>query len=130
MIKKIIAVIVAAMCASAIVAVEPGLTPELTASASQLTGQTGSPTPRTNKPVQVATANASDISKAAEQNIRNDSRNGTSLCEQSWPYYRQSCLLGSNDVDSNARLVRVIDMDRPAAPSMYDNGRKPQARMP
>jgi hypothetical protein len=115
MIKKIIAIVTAATCAGAIVTFALGLATETSVRASQQTDLRGSPVGHINKPLEAAAPNAVDIDKAAEQNIRDVSRNGTSLCSQSWPHYEQSCLLDGNQTARNVRVVRVIDMDRSAA---------------
>jgi hypothetical protein len=129
MIKKIMAVIAAAICAGVIVTLEPGLAPEITARASPIADQDGSPIARVNiKPVRVAAPSTAYIHEAAEQNIQSDSRNGTSSREQSWPYYGQACLRDGNQTAGNVRIVRVIDMDRSAASSTRDTGRKSQTR--
>jgi lipoprotein-anchoring transpeptidase ErfK/SrfK len=128
MIKKITAAIVAAACASVIVTLAPGLAPEVAAHASPPTDQSVSIIAHMNKLMEVTVPNIADTRKAVEQSNRNGSSVDTSACEQSWPYYGQSCLLEGNQTAGTGRVVRVIDLGRSAALATYDTGRKSQTR--
>ncbi len=128
MIKKITAAIVAAACASFIVTLAPGLAPEVAAHASPPADRSVSTVARIDKPMEVSAPNAADIRKTVEQNIGYGSGMGTSICEQTWPYYGRSCLLDGNQAAGNVRVVRFIDLGRSAALPTFDTGRKSQAR--
>ena len=112
MIRKITAVIAAAVCAGVLVTFVPGLAPEVAAGASPPVDQ--SKAAPFNKPAEVAAANAADVRNAMEQNIRDGSRNRANACVESWPYYERSCLRGGHHTDGDPRVVRVIAMDRSA----------------
>jgi hypothetical protein len=128
MIKKIIAIVAAATCGGAIVTFVSGLATETSARASQQTDLRGSSVGHINKPLVAAAPDAVYAYKAAEQNIRGVSRNSTSLCSQSWPYYEQSCLFDRNQIARNVRVVRVINMDRSATLSSRDTVGKSPSR--
>jgi hypothetical protein len=40
---------------------------------------------------------------------------GDASCSQPWPYYERSCMRGSQKSNRNARLVRVIAVDKQGA---------------
>jgi hypothetical protein len=126
MIKKITAAIVAAACASFIVTLAPGLAPEVAAHASPPADQ--SIVAHMNKLTEVIVPNIADTREAVEESNRNGSGVDARACEQSWPYYGQSCFLGGNRAAGNVRVVRFIDLGRSAALPTFDTGRKSQAR--
>jgi hypothetical protein len=127
MFEKIAAVITAAACAGVIVTLVPGFAPEIAARASPPADRSVSTVARIDKPMEVSAPNAADIRKTVEQNIGYGSGMGTSICEQTWPYYGRSCLLDGNRTAGNVRVVRVINMERSALPA-HDTGRKSQTR--
>jgi len=93
MILKISAVIAAAACAGVIVGGVPDFATQSVASVAE-------------PPVPVAnyTLSTPGVAAAAQSD-----------CEQGWPYYRPECLRDGHP--AAAKLVRVISIDRPAAPS-------------
>ena len=116
--KMIAAVITAIACAGLIVTFVPGFAPEVAA------GATRSVEHRAPRSAMVSTAavqvvptasdihTVTDIRRAVEENLRNRSGNSKVVCEQSWPYYEQSCLRDSGAVDGKPRVVRVVATDR------------------
>ena len=102
MIKKILAVVVAAVFAGAIVGFIPQPDPA-DAARSQVTGIADS-----NRPAAIAAVRVPEIGKP--------------LCTQGWPYYEQSCLRDGRRPDGKARVVRVV------TPNHSNAGRTPQTR--
>jgi hypothetical protein len=96
MMKKLAAVIAAAISAGLIVTFMPGFAPEVAAGATPSVEQSA---PSSATPATPATT------------IR---RHPKITCEQSWPYYGPSCLRDGDQTNS-ARVVRVIAADRSAA---------------
>jgi hypothetical protein len=101
MIKKISAIVAAAISAGFIVTSVPGFAPPVAASTSVAAAGT-------------ADANAvKDIDRAAMDLVRNGSRAPKIICAQSWPHYGPDCL--RNTADAKPRAVRVIATDKSAA---------------
>ncbi len=115
MIEKITAIITAAACAGIIVTVVPGFAPEVVAGTSQTVDRSVTILAPVNKQPEAAAPAAADVRKAVEQNVGNGSRDRKNACAQSWPYYEPSCLRDGRQADGNARVVRVIAIDRSAA---------------
>jgi hypothetical protein len=128
MIKKIMAAVVAAACASVIVTLAPGLAPEVAAHASPPADRSVSIVAHINKLMEVTAPDIGDTRKTVEQSNRNSSSVDASACEQSWPYYGRSCLLEENRTAGNVRVVRFIDLGRSAALPTFDTGHKSQAQ--
>jgi hypothetical protein len=101
MIKKILAIIAAALCAGAIVEFIPEPTPADAAGASAAAQSHGTSISDSNKPAVFAAASIAESRKA--------------LCSQSWPYYEPSCLHDGRRTDGKMRVVRVIITDRSVA---------------
>ena len=118
MINKMAAIIAAAACAGFVVTSVPGLASGVAAGAPQPVDQILSSTVPAYIPSQISALTAAGIRKSVELDIRNDHRDGKNSCAQSWPYYERSCLRDVRQVDHNARVVRVIAMDRSAAMSL------------
>jgi hypothetical protein len=118
---------VAAACASVIVTLAPGLAPEVAAHASPAADRSVSIVAHMNKLMEVTVPNIADTRKDVEQSNRNGSSVDASACEQSWPYYGQSCFLEGNRTD-NVRVVRFIDLGRSAALPTFDTGHKSPAQ--
>jgi hypothetical protein len=93
MILKISAVIAAAACAGLIVGGVP-----------EFASQSAASVPQPPDPVASQTALVPQAAAVP-----------TSGCEQAWPYYRPECLRDGRP--ASAKFVRVIAIDRPAAPS-------------
>jgi hypothetical protein len=106
MIKKIMAIISAAVCAGVMVLFAPGFSPEVAAHATQPVNQTPTTAAPVKKPAQRAAP------------YTTDSRDWPKVvCAQSWPYYERSCLRDDRQVDGIARVVRVVATDRSNMPS-------------
>jgi hypothetical protein len=93
MIKNILAIAAAAVCAGAIVGFIPEPAPAVAAGTpqavqAQVTDNSGS-----NRPA-VAAAHVPEIHGAG--------------CTQGWPYYETSCLRDGRRPDGKARVVRVV----------------------
>lgn len=115
MIKKLAAVIAAAISAGFIVAFVPGLGPEAASGATQSLDRGTASSVRVNTAaLAVAPAPAAAAIPAAA---------GIHFigCEKSWPYYEASCMRGMRQAET-PRVVRVINVDRAPA------GRPVQAR--
>jgi hypothetical protein len=108
MIKKILAVVAAAVCAGAIVGFVPEPAPAVAAGTSQAARSQGTSMLDSNKPAVVAAARVPEIRKA--------------VCTQGWPYYEQSCLHDGRRSDGKARVVRVVTASHSVA------GRTSQSR--
>ncbi len=88
MIKKILAIVAAAVCAGAIAEFVPGPAPAVAAGAS--------PGPQSH--TIVAPVRTAESRKA--------------ICSQGWPYYEPACLRDNRSLDGKVRVVRVIAADR------------------
>jgi hypothetical protein len=121
MIKSIAVVIAAAVCAGLLVTFMPGMGPEVAAGAAQSTAHSTPDSATVNAalvgvmPSAADVRTATDVPRAAEPNLHNGSVIPKIACEQSWPYYEQSCLHDSGAVAGSPRVVRVIVTDRLAA---------------
>ena len=98
MIKNILAVVAAAVCAGAIAEFVPEPPPAVAAGASPAAQSQGMSISDSNKPWVAAAARLSDIRGA--------------VCSQGWPYYEPACLHDGRRSDGKARVVRVIITDR------------------
>ncbi len=101
MIKKILAIVAAAVCAGAIVEFIPELAPAVAAGASQAAHSQGTSISDSSKPAVAAVAGIPEIREA--------------VCTQGWPYYEPGCLHDGRRSDGRARVVRVIIADRSVA---------------
>jgi hypothetical protein len=116
MIKMITAVVAAAACAGVIITFAPRSTPAVAAGATQSAA---------HRALSSAMIEAADVdviptsnilaATARGQNLRNDSRNPKTVCEQSWPYYGQSCLRDVGMAAGKPRIVHVVVSNRSAA---------------
>ncbi len=98
MIKKVLAIVAAAVCAGAIVGFIPQPAPAVAAGTSQAVQSQGTRISDSNKPAVVAAARVPEIRKDG--------------CTQGWPYYEQSCLRDDRRPDGKARVARVVTADR------------------
>ncbi len=98
MIRKILAIIAAALCAGAIVEFISESTPADAAGVSAAAQSNGTSISDSNKPWVVAAARLPDIRGA--------------VCTQAWPYYEPTCLRDGRRTDGKMRVVRVIAADR------------------
>jgi hypothetical protein len=101
MIKKILAIIAAALCAGAIVEFIPEPSPADAAGVSAAAQSNGTSISDSNKPWVVAAARLPGILGA--------------VCTQAWPYYEPACLRDGRRTDGKMRVVRVIITDRSVA---------------
>jgi hypothetical protein len=115
MIKKMTAIIAAAVCAGFMVTLVPGLAPEVAVGAPRPVDQIVSSAVPAYLPAQVSASTVTGTRESLGQDIRNDHRGSKNACAQSWPYYERSCLRDERQVDGSARIVRVIAVDRSAA---------------
>ncbi len=116
MIKMITAVVAAAACAGIIITFVLSSTPEVSAYATQsVTHRTLSSAIIDAAEVEVIpTPNipaATDSGRSAGQN----SHNLKTVCEQSWPYYEQSCLRDVGATAGKPRIVRIVVGNQSAA---------------
>jgi hypothetical protein len=100
MFKKILAVVVAAVCAAVIVGFIPAPAPAVAAGTpqavhAQLTGNSESSTPA------VVAARIPEIGRIG--------------CTHGWPYYEPSCLRDDRRPDGKARVVRVVTANHASA---------------
>jgi len=95
MLKKLLAVTAAAACAALIVALIPAPTPASAERAPQAAAVDTTPVP--------VSAPAPVLAEPA------------AACAQGWPHYEQNCLRDSRRPNGQARVARVVAMDRPAA---------------
>src|SRR5271155_1463748 len=119
--KMIAAVITAIACAGLFVTFVPGFAPEVAVGATPSVER--SVVHSAPRSAMVSTAvvqvvptvsdihTVADIRRAVEENLRNRSGNSKVVCEQSWPYYEQSCLRDGGAVDGKSRVVRVVATD-------------------
>lgn len=114
MIKKITAIVTAAVCAGVMVTLVPGFAPDVAAGASRPVDQSAPTVARVDQLITVTTPSAADTRNVLDQNIRNDSRE-RNACAQGWPYYDQSCLSDSRQAYGKPGAVRIIAIDRSAA---------------
>ena len=108
MIKKILAVVVAAVWDGAIVGIIPQPDPADAAVTSQAARSQVTGIADSNRPAAIAAVRVPEIGKP--------------LCTQGWPYYEQSCLRDGRRPDGKARVVRVV------TPNHSNAGRTPQTR--
>jgi hypothetical protein len=99
MFKKLLAVTAAAACAAFIVALIPAPRPASAERAPQAAAQVAA-VDTTPAPV---SAPAPVLAEPA------------AACAQGWPHYEQNCLRDSRRPNGQARVARVVAMDRPAA---------------
>ena len=98
MIKNILAVVAAAVCAGAIVEFIPEPPPAVAAGTAPAAQSQGTSISDSNKPWVVAAARLPDIRGA--------------VCARAWPYYEPACLHDGRRSDGKVRVVRVIITDR------------------
>ena len=101
MIKNILAIAAAAVCAGAIVGFIPAPAPAIAAGTPQAVQSQGLISSESNKPAVVAAAHVPEIRKAG--------------CTQGWPYYDPSCLHDGRRPDGKARAVRVVTVNHAIA---------------
>jgi hypothetical protein len=101
MIKKILAVISAAVCAGAIAEFIPEAAPAVAAGVSAAAQSHGTSVSDRAKPAVLDAARIAERRKA--------------VCAQAWPYYERSCLHDGRRADGKMRVVRVIITDRSVA---------------
>ena len=97
MIKSVLAVVAAAVCAGATVEFIPEPLPAVAAATAPAQSQ-GSSTPDSKKSPVVAAVQIAESHKAT--------------CSQGWPYYEPACLRDDRRSDRKIRVVRVIVTDR------------------
>lgn len=93
MLRTLLAVAIAAICALVIVGSVPPPAPAVAAA------QPAAPTAAAANQPAVATERIADIDTG---NLRNAG------CTQAWPYYEQSCLRDARRQNGSARAVRVV----------------------
>ena len=98
MIKNVMAIVAAAVCAGAIVEFIPEPPPAVAAGTAPAAQSQGTSISDSNKPWVVAAARLPDIRGA--------------VCTQRWPYYEPACLRDGRRSDGKVRVVRVIITDR------------------
>ncbi len=98
MIKNILAVVAAAVCAGAIAEFISEPPPAAAAGASPAAQSRGMSISDSNKPWVMAAARLPDIRGA--------------VCTRAWPYYEPACLHDGRRSDGKLRVVRVIITDR------------------
>ena len=97
MIKKILAVISAAVCAGAIAEFIPEAAPAVAAGVSAAAQSHGTSVSDRAKPAVLDAARIAERRKA--------------VCAQAWPYYEPTCLHDDQRSDGTVRVVRVIVAD-------------------
>jgi hypothetical protein len=119
--RMIAAVITAIACAGLIVTFVPGFAPEVAAGATPIVERSvvhGTPSSATIGTVAVqivptaSHTSMTGIRRTVEENLRNGSGSSMVVCQQSWPYYEQSCLRDGGAGDGKPRVVRVVATDR------------------
>jgi hypothetical protein len=100
MLKSILAIISAAVCAAVIIAFVPELEPAAAAG-----------TPQSDQRGMQTTTNGTGAAVIAASHVA-DAVGAT--CTQAWPYYERSCLHDSRRPNSAVRAARVIAADHPA----------------
>ena len=98
MIKSVLAVVAAAVCAGAIAEFIPEPAPAVAAGTAPAAQSQGTSISDSNKPWVVAAARLPDIRGA--------------VCTRAWPYYEPACLHDGRRSDGKVRVVRVIITDR------------------
>ena len=98
MIKKILAIVAAAVYAGAIVEFIPEPPPAAAAGVSAAAQSHGTSVSDRAKPAVLDAARIADIRGA--------------VCTQAWPYYEPACLRDGRRSDGEVRVVRVIITDR------------------
>jgi hypothetical protein len=101
MIKKILAVISAAVCAGAIVEFTPEPAPADAVGALPVARSHETIISASNQPAVFAAVRIAESPKA--------------FCSQGWPYYEPPCLHDGRRADGKMRVVRVIIADRSVA---------------
>lgn len=101
MIKNIVAIIAAAVCAGAIVEFIPELTPAVAA---------GVPAAARSEAM-----NISDRAKPAVADAARVAERGGAVCSQVWPYYEPACWRDDRGSAGKMRVVRFIVADRSVA---------------
>jgi len=119
MFRQITAIIAALACSAVIVTLVPEFSPEVTAQASQPIDRSASIAATANMPAQISERATAGIRNSLGEDTRNVFPSGKTACAQSWPYYERSCLSDNRQVDGNARVVRVIGIDRSAAKPLH-----------
>ncbi len=97
MIKSILAVIAAAVCAGAIVEFIAEPPPAVAAGTAPAAQSRGTSIADSEKPAVVAVVRIAESQKA--------------ICAQGWPYYEPTCLRDGRQSDGKARAVRLITAD-------------------
>ncbi len=98
MIKSVLAVVAAAVCAGAIAEFIAEPAPAVAAGPAPAAQSQGTSISDSNKPWIVAAAHLPDILGA--------------VCTRGWPYYEPACLHDGRRSDGKVRVVRVIITDR------------------
>ncbi|MGP0082440.1 MAG: hypothetical protein ACLP0B_02255 [Steroidobacteraceae bacterium] len=98
MIKKILAIIAAAICAGAIVEFAPESAPAVAAGVSAA--------------AQSQATSISDRAKPAALDAARIAERGRAICSRVWPYYEPACWHDDRGSDGKIRVVRVIVADR------------------
>ena len=98
MIKKILAIVAAAVCAGATAEFIPEPPPTIAAGTAPAAQSQGTSISDSNKPWVAAAARLPDIRGA--------------VCTRAWPYYEPACLHDGRRSDGKVRVVRVIITDR------------------
>jgi len=98
MIRSVLTVVVAGVCAGAIVEFIPEPPPAVAAGTAPTAQSQGTSISDSNKPWVVAAARLPDIRGA--------------VCTQRWPYYEPACWHDDRRSDGTIRVVRVIVADR------------------
>jgi len=101
MIKNILAIVAAAVCAGAIAEFIPEPIPADAAGALPAARSPETNIADSNKPAVFAAVRIAESRKA--------------VCSQVWPYYEPPCLHDGRRVDGKMRVVRVIITDRSVA---------------
>jgi hypothetical protein len=107
MFQTTVAIVAAAASAGVIVKLVPGNTADEAGTSPAAQQGVAS---RASEPTETA---GGSMAQVAHGGI--GSRDGEIICEQSWPYYEQSCLRNSSQRDGNVRIVRIIAGDHSAA---------------
>ena len=115
MLKQIMAIAAAVSCAGFVVTFVPEFAPEVMAGTSHPVEWGTQNAATATMPAALPAPAATGIRNAVAPNWRSSSRNPKIICENSWPYYEQSCLRGGRQADGSVRTVRIIAADRSAA---------------
>jgi hypothetical protein len=111
MLNNILA-IATAFCAALVWTFVPEFSPGVMADTSQPVEWNMWNAATASMPAALPVPAATDIRNAVAPTWRNRSRDPMNNCENSWPYYEQSCLRGGSQAGGRMRPVRVIAADR------------------